>query len=230
MEAMMIAVISLGFEQPASADRYFCFAVLLRVGWFGVLRVKEITSLIRSDIYFTDDSVVLAIRSPKNRSSMGKSQFTVITDAAIISWLKWITSGLAPTTRVWPGPSSAFSRIFKMVLSYLGLESLKLTAGSIRPGGVTAKYLAGANSIQLLEAGRWASEASMRIYVQEAMSHLVLSQIPSTQSSRLKALNQQYVSVLESPPAAPWNHVFSRITQWPRLLKRRWRKKKSKFF
>eukprot|EP00973_Karenia_brevis_P018750 2570840-Karenia_brevis.AAC.1 len=80
---------ALGSHTKAGAAFWLIGVVLMRLGFFGLLRPSEIVKLKRLDIKFVKNStgtnsMVLALRSPKNRASMGRLQFVIECRQALI--------------------------------------------------------------------------------------------------------------------------------------------------
>ena len=162
---------------------------------------------------------MICINNPKNRQFMGKVQFTMIRDMATQRWLAWALGDLPPGCKVWPSSQPTFSRIFKTVLKALNLERLRLSPGSLRPGGTTHGFRLGVPVANLKHAGRWASESSLAVYIQECMAHLVHNSLSAADVSALQCLEASLPAFWDRPPSAPWQTLFLRARQWKVLQK-----------
>ena len=85
LRALFAVLVSWAFETPSLGHLLWPMAVLLRVAYFGLLRVNEFLGLLRKDLSFpsndySGDSMVLALASPKTRRYMGRAQFSLIED------------------------------------------------------------------------------------------------------------------------------------------------------
>eukprot|EP00973_Karenia_brevis_P004866 669937-Karenia_brevis.AAC.1 len=79
----------MGFESGTNRAWFFCFAVVLRLGFLGLLRPREAVNLRRQDIVIHDDAgnnrvAMLTIHSPKNKEAMGFSQSALMKDETTI--------------------------------------------------------------------------------------------------------------------------------------------------
>jgi len=195
------------------------FAVLVRVGFECLLRSGEIVKLLVGDIRLPQSRyeprvAVVTLRDPKNRAAMGRFQFAMIRDTALVDWLIWITAGLGPHVRLWPGSAAKFGKTFKRIQARLGLERLGLTPGSLRPGGATKAFLEGMPIASLKYLGRWKVESSLEVYVQEAMAHLKTCTLSDNEHESLQALVQAADQQWSGPPTLPWTTLFHRAAQW----------------
>ena len=111
-------------------------------------------------------------RAPKNKASLGRYQFVLIKDASLVDWLCWVLEGISPMARLWPSSQSSFSKFFRRCLERLGLTRLRLSPGSLRPGGATAHFLHFSSISILRILGRWRVESSLDHYIQTVVSHL----------------------------------------------------------
>ena len=82
------------FLYPTKAHLWFCFAVLVRVAFHGLLRPGEFLALRCKDVFCTFDEsrnvwvAVLAIGNPKTRNYLGCAQFTTLDDQGTVAWLR----------------------------------------------------------------------------------------------------------------------------------------------
>ena len=122
------------------------FAILLRLGFYGLLRPGEACRLRVRDVVVQSTvqgqaQAVLALEHPKNRKTMGLQQFTVVRDEPTAHWTAWLLEGLKPGHKLWPSSSNRFRKCFVEVLEVLGLPSGVLGPASLRAGGATHSYL-----------------------------------------------------------------------------------------
>ena len=188
---MFLMGVAQGIRAGAHALAFWAAAILVRVGFHCLLRPGEICKLIVEDLHFprtTWDSevCVVRLRDPKNRSSLGRLQFSLIRDASIVRWLKWFTESCDTQTKLWPGSPTNKSKFFKQSLGFLGLERLSLTVGSLRPGGATKAFVEGMSISNLTYLGWWwRVEHSLETYMQEAMCQLMSSSLNDDEQSSL---------------------------------------------
>ena len=97
---MAVTALAMGFSDPERARLLIPFSTLLRVGFHAMLRPGEPSRLTAGDVMHQkaqDSMSVVAIRSPKNKSYMGRQQFSVVRCAETSSWLRWLSEELAPS-------------------------------------------------------------------------------------------------------------------------------------
>ena len=227
LHALVVFALASSLEDPGLADLYVPCGILSWVAFHALLRPAELVALTVADIMFQDDGlgtliVVIALRNPKNRRAMGSSQFALVRHSGVAHWLRWFIQGLPRSTRLWPSSYANFNNTFKAILARMGLQDLHLTAGSLRPGGTTYLFISGHPVGEIKYQGRWRSETSLAIYVQEAMSYLVWLHIPPEAVGLIRRLGRLTHRLLRGPPTVPWISLFSRQRQW--LARKRYRR------
>ena len=100
LQYLFLRLIELGLGSPALRAVTFTAAVLLRVGFHGLMRPAELLGMLRGDVLLSLEGepahAVIALRRPKNRGHMGKTQFRMCHDPATVAWLKWLLDELPP--------------------------------------------------------------------------------------------------------------------------------------
>ena len=198
---------------------HFSFAILCRLGHHCLLRPNEIIKLCVGDLRlprssFEPEVCIVRLRDPKNRASLGRFQFAMVRDTGLVAWLRWYIHGCPSEMRLWPGKQPRFSKMFRQVRDRLGWERLPLTPGSLRPGGATEQFMAGASVSVLKYAGRWRVESSLEVYIQEAMSHLCVCELDDREFDSLSSLIRAGSAQWIQPPSHPATHFFDRRAQW----------------
>ena len=206
--------LSWGLEDSGLAHFIIPLIILIRVGFWCLLRPGEMLQLTVGDILFHNDVAVITIRQPKNRRYFGRSQFAVLRDVPSVLWLKWLCKDLPPSVRLFPSNANVFRKFFKLLLEKLGASGLGISPAGLRPGGCTHYFLDGVAVATLRFLGRWASDSSLNCYIQEAMSVLVLAQMgPELRGHSVAIVDQSKFAWL-SPPSTSWLHTFNRRSQW----------------
>ena len=210
--------------QAEPTAQWYCFAVLIRLGFAGLLRPIELMKLRAEDVRLPQSDweprvVVLRLVEPKNKSCLGRYQFTTIDEPELVSWLGWLVAGLPPDAHIWPGSQALFTKHWKRIITLLGIGRLGLTPGSLRPGGATAHFLLHKSIAALRIAGRWRAESSLEHYIQLTMAHLCLCQLSSSEHEYASELSQLTLPQWSAPPNRPWTAVFSRARQWQALAR-----------
>jgi hypothetical protein len=218
LKAMVGLAFCLGLEGGRKATAFFSMSVLLRVGFYGLLRPAEICSLRCRDICSPrprdpEGVLVLGLREPKNRSTLGRNQFALIKNAECIEWVRWLCHGLPEECNLWPGSQARFGHMFRQLLGLLELSHHNFTPGSLRPGGTTREFMRGTPVSELKFMGRWATESSLAIYVQESMAHKVWNSLSAADAQLLEAWEDASKHIWEAPPHSPWTALFGRQRQ-----------------
>lgn len=215
---------SWGVKAASLSHLLIPFSVLLRLGFWALLRPTELCTLTRADISFAGEAedskhvVIVAIRAPKTRAYFGKVQFALARDSSLYVWLMWLCVGLPPKTKLWPSTSARFRMMLTQVCQRCQLESLRLTPASLRPGGTTEYFIGGTDIQRLKFMGRWASDQTLSSYVQECMARLVWADLSSTLREQVSQYNRDCAVFWAQPPPLPWTSFFSRRRQWRSLV------------
>jgi hypothetical protein len=197
-------------DQARSA-LWMSFATVVRVGFFGLLRPKELFALTPSvirlptKVSFPSARVAtITVVDPKNKGALGRVQVRIIRDPSCIAWLCWLCRGLPPGHRLWPGSRALFCKMLKTALDFLDLGNLKLSPGSLRAGGATHLLETGVAVANIKFMGGWKSEHSLAAYLQEAEAAATLLTLSDTAATRLELILTQ-VNFAMWPPAQPFN-------------------------
>jgi hypothetical protein len=224
LQIMSVCALHLGATRPSPSLNWIVFAVLLRVGYHGLLRPADICGLRCCDVSVMTTSeggfqAVLAITNPKTRAFMGRTQFAIIKDVITIRWLQWLLVGLPPLCRIWIGTTSSFRALFRSITDELCISHLGLSPASLRAGGATALFLSGIEIARLRFMGRWKTDASLQAYIQEAVCCLVWHQLESVERSRLELLLSASLGFYNRALLGHWAQFGLRKRQWKVFLK-----------
>lgn len=63
--------------------------------------------------------MVLGLRVPSDRMSLGRNQFAMSRGPTCIAWASWLTLGLPAECRLWPGSLTRFRQMFTALLAFL---------------------------------------------------------------------------------------------------------------
>ena len=228
LQAAFLFALDWAFSEPKLARYLIPLALVMRIGWFGMLRVGEAASLTNVDLYLprigsSVPSMLVAIRHPKNRDAMGRAQYGVVNDQGTIEWARWFVDGMVEHLLLWMGGQSKLVQWFDTVMDRMQLNYLSLTASSWRPGRATHLLMEGCDGVRLKGLGRWASERAMTVFLQEAVSALVWHRLKPQDEDRLNQLILRYHVVWNHPPTEKWQSFFSRSLQvdLPKKLQRK---------
>ena len=172
---------------------WFTFSLMLEIGVLCMLRPGELCKLKHSDFALPDDfalgqaQAAIRITAPKNRRHFGAEQFVTLKNPNVICGLRQLLD-VGSDECFWPSKPRRFTVLFKQVVNELGLNSLRLTPGSLRPGGATMYFGMGVNIASLRFMGRWTAERSLEHYIQQAMATQILNRLSPKAIRRLKRL------------------------------------------
>ena len=227
LSVLSTACFALAFAVGAPRACEWCgLGILLRVGFFALLRPSELCRILRSHVVLPIDALrgagpkaILALPDPKTSNVLGRWQFALVTDPLTLEWLTWWCEGLRDADRLFPLSRVSANRLMKELLESMGLSKCGFSLGSLRGGGATARYMAGISIEQFLFQGRWRSVNSLQHYIQEAVASLVIAKLPAS----AVALGQQLLDLHPKgvrPPLAPWPAWFPSLKDKRVLLAR----------
>ena len=219
VKVLFATALSWALEDPREARWLIPFAVLIRVMFFGLLRPGEAFGLTATLVSFMSDwdlgnLCVLTLVDTKNRRRMGRLQFGLLKDASSVAWLRWLTWGMTSGMKLWPSTAERFGKLLTAVARRAGLAAIKLTPSCFRTGGTTHRFVLGESLSSLKFAGRWGTESSLELYVQEAMSYLNTLVLDAQTLARVRSIVHVSAPFWQSPPAKGWQAYFSRAAQW----------------
>ena len=224
LKTIFLAALEIGLSSSIDGGLWLAFAVLCRVGFYALLRTSELINLLVSDIRFVGQTAIIAIKDPKNRAFMGRCQFAIIRDIPTIDWLRWLATDVEPCLKLWPSSAQKFAAMLKTMFTCLNI-SLNITIGSLRPGGTTHYFVEGLEVSRIKFLGRWANEASLGHYIQEAMSSLVWNSIDPRVAHQLHFyfINNEFAwhRPIKIPASLFTALVAARVKQWKGLMAHR---------
>jgi len=225
LHALCCRMISRAFSMPEWTFLLFLLQWMLRLGHEGMLRPIELYSLRWRSVYLPRASeqgrpLILAIASPKNRGHLGRVQFRLVRSSASIARGRWFKAGSQPDSYVWPASARLFRTLFDMAVRGLKITDLRLTPGSLRPGGATTRFHAGDPVANIKFEGGWRSERSLGSYIQEGLAAFVWRALSDEVAQELERLVAQCTVLFAAPPPVPWLLV---VPPQRMLMRRGWR-------
>ena len=194
-------------SEPASVEaaQEFLVGLLCWTAFAGLLRPGETLKLRWNDVRIVEQAgatvCIVAIRLPKTKAFMGRMQFSLIRDPRLCKWLEWAKGHCQNVDKtIWPQAQHQFRALLKNVLRREGLNKLRYTLGSCRPGGATTRFIAGESVERLQFQGRWSSTSSLKSYIQESMAWLCWAALPPRIESHVRKSVSSFAHVLSSPP------------------------------
>jgi len=173
------------------------FAVSLLVGFYCMLRTGEILGLRSSHLFCgsKDRQVVVSLGLTKGGKRQGAAESVILGfEPAALLVKKW--KSLAQSTTPFVKSSAHWRKLFNDCVSALHLESYQFRPYSLRRGGATYWFSKHQSLDRLLIQGRWASQKTARIYVNEGLSMLASMQLPRS-----------------DPNLKPYLNVFAQVSQ-----------------
>ena len=177
LQYLFLFALDLAVRADSAVERrvWLTMAVLLRIGFFGLMRPRELVSLRRKDLRFVEKfgaetALLAAIKEPKTAQveSAGVHQFVTIRDPGTVAWAASLTRDMDADARLWMGSQDSFARTLRVLLSQSLLAGLRLTPACLRAGGTTYLFISGFTLEQISFLGRWTTLGTLRSYIQES--------------------------------------------------------------
>lgn len=177
----------------ASLGVHLAFRALLRTG--------ELLSLESSDIVVAPNlaSAVLHLGLTKTGARNPAAGSVTITDHELVQKLAHWQKHLRHSTRIIPWSGTRFRQIFHSILDETGLLRFHFKPYSLRRGGATDLWLSTQNYSLVAHTGRWSTERTLKIYVQDSIS--LLTSIAFSPSPQQKAWQRFYLTQSRVEPA-----------------------------
>ena len=214
IDALFVWAILAATDFPHFAPLLYSFSVCLRLGFHGLLRPGELWRLTCGDIRLPWSGghgapLTGALRDTKNRRFLGRSQFFMISEAALVRWMEWFMLGRSQLDLLWPYSARAFRDLLRLGLECLELGGVGYSPGSLRSGGTTHLFSLGLEIGRIKFLGRWLSERAVGSYVQECMARFVWASLEPEIVRSISTLNRAGEFILAGPPPLAWRAVCS---------------------
>ncbi|CAK0832382.1 unnamed protein product, partial [Prorocentrum cordatum] len=171
-----------GFACAAGA---FDVAALLLVGFEGMLRGAEVFALAVGDIVDRGELFIVRISSSKTTAGKDCAEAVVVRSRMAAALLRIAVRGLGAGARLsWRTPSQLRGAL-RALARGLGLAG-PITWHSLRRGGASAFFVRSGSMEATLVAGRWASSATARLYIEGAVADSVRAR-PGSEAARALA-------------------------------------------
>ena len=186
-------------ELPARAPPFTVDTLQVLLGWFHkqeprvalalflafrcLLRTGEMLSISAQDIIIPPGSLsgVLYLGDTKTSGRNPHAGTVALTDPSLVLFFKSWKQTVSPSTCLVPWSSTKFRTMFQEGLIKTGLSKLQFKPYSLRRGGATDQWLLTKNYAHVAHLGRWATEKTMKIYIQDSIALLTsLSFHPSS--------------------------------------------------
>ena len=169
------------------------FAASLLLGFYAYLRTGELLALHRSQCFYdAAGNLVVALGQSKSGKRRGEDEFAVIDASPVTCILRLFLDPLRPTDPLVGRDHFQWRRDFDRLLDELGVLHLGYRPYSLRRGGATHAYMSGLRLAKVMFRGRWTSEKTARIYIQEAAALLHNMAFTASVRQRLHTLAAEW--------------------------------------
>lgn len=178
-------------------------ALGIHLAFRALLRTGELLALESKDIVISHDltTAVLHLGLTKTGQRNPAAGSVNITDVALVTRLKQWQQSLHHSQRIIPWSPSRFRQLFHIALEKTGLTRFSFKPYSLRRGGATDLWLSSQNYALVAHTGRWSSERTLKVYIQDSVALLTsMSFRASPAQSRLQNVYLQASRVEPSPP------------------------------
>ena len=172
-------------------------AHMILVGFSTFLRTGEMFKIRREHVHLPVAAHQHAVIFLEDTKTGLRKQMTwekvVVKEQLALDCLKALCKHKPPPARLLTLSIFTFRKMWKEVVSHLGLQKLNLLPYSIRRGGATSAYRRGMSFEELMQTGRWANVSTARIYLDESLQELGTLQIPRTSRPILQRAQQTFL-------------------------------------
>lgn len=188
----------------ALAWEWHRIAVLLLLGFLGLLRPSELIMLRRGDLslpcdHWEGDVLYIRIGAAKTRLKAARDQHVRVEEPCVALWIARMLSSTPKWSRIWHGSLAAFKARWDRLQEEV-LHSCPFVPASLRPGGATFLFRLWDENLQRLQwRGRWRSFRMLEIYVQELGAAEVWVTFSSKVRVRVASLGSLFAALLQVP-------------------------------
>ena len=178
---------------------WISFALSLLIGFYSMLRTGEILGLLSSHIECGASSMqaLISLGFTKGGKRHGAAESVVLGFEPVVRFLKKWKTIASPSTPLTTSPPK-WRALFNSCLEELGIQEWGFRPYSLRRGGATFWFQKHQNLDRILIQGRWHTQKSARIYLNEGLSVLSQMRLPAS-DSRLKP----FITVFRNSVAHP---------------------------
>ena len=158
---------------------YNSFAVSLLIGFYCMLRTGEVLGLRSSHLLCSprDSQVLISLGFTKGGKRHGAAESVVLGFEPAVLLVKQWKKVATPSTPLASSPA-AWRSLFNQCLSNLGLDSHQFRPYSLRRGGATFWFSRHQSLDRILVQGRWHTQKSARLYLNEGLAVLATMNFP----------------------------------------------------
>ena len=160
---------------------WISFAVSLLLGFYTMLRTGEILGVVSSHVELGTGTgqALVNLGFTKGGKRHGAAESVVLGYEPVVKVLKaWKQAG-SPSTRLTPSPPK-WRALFNSCLEGLQIQDMGFRPYSLRRGGATFWFQKHQNLDRILVQGRWHTQKSARIYLNEGLAVLSQLKLPTS--------------------------------------------------
>ena len=143
------------------------------------------------------DEMIVNLGLTKGGKRRGCEEMIVITDATIIKLFAALATTRSPGQALLNVSSYHFRKTFGRHLHELGVENFGFWLYSLRRGGATCLFKENGNLSLLAVRGRWSSQQTARIYVNDGMRALAECGFPAAAKAKISFFAQVACDILQ---------------------------------
>lgn len=149
-------------------------ALGVHLAFRALLRTGELLALESKDIVVSPNlcTAVLYLGLTKTGARNPAAGTVHITDVDLVSRIKYWQQSLHHSQRLIPWSGSRFRQVFHSALEATGLSRFTFKPYSLRRGGATDLWLTSQNYALVAHTGRWSSERTLKVYIQDSLALL----------------------------------------------------------
>ena len=175
-------VVFLGILGRSIEQEFLSMAVLLVLGFWGMLRTGELLKVELRHILCANHTVVIQLGQTKTGLRRAVDENVVLYDEVpklIITTFLQTQIGSDRRSKVWNGTPQDFRKHFRELHHFFRVDKL-FRPYSLRRGGATEDFRQHGLMERSLLRGRWGTSTAARQYIQEGLSALTTIKIPPT--------------------------------------------------
>ena len=176
---------------------YHSFTISLLIGFYTMLRTGELSGLRGSHLLSPprDRQVLISLGLTKGGKRHGAAESVILGyEPAVLLVQRWKRLASASTPLA-PSPAAWRAR-FNECLAALNLQAYEFRPYSLRRGGATFWFSKHQSLDRILVQGRWHTQKSARLYLNEGLAVLATMRLPPT-DPKLRPYLQVYTNTLK---------------------------------
>ena len=165
------------------------------VAYYGLLRTGELFKLQRKHVTVVRMRVHLFLGETKMSARNASTDSTTFEHRLVAFLLQCWVSVSPPEEYLVPGPPQAFRAWLKQALSATKLTPYNIKPYSLRRGGATKLFQDCQSYSLVCQSGRWSSEKTARVYIQDSLA--LLQDMTFVPSARQRSFLQRWATFCE---------------------------------